>query len=75
MCDKSSLDTWTKLARRAKSPQSDADRRLGSAALAALAAVHPRDLSARIAPLLDRASPPWVRQMAKVALSTPAACP
>ncbi|MFS8072043.1 MAG: hypothetical protein ACMG6S_37210, partial [Byssovorax sp.] len=52
MCDKGSLDLWTKLAANAVKPTDERDRRLGAAAVAALSVVHPADLAERLAPLL-----------------------
>jgi hypothetical protein len=74
MCDSRSLDTWTKLAQRAKAPVNEADRRLGSAAIAALGAVHPRDIGERLGPLLQKDTPLAVREMARVAVAAKGQC-
>ena len=75
MCDRSSLDRWTKLARGAASPGSDKDQRLGAAAIAALGRVHPADLRARLLPLLEgKDVARGVRDMARAALATRETC-
>ncbi|MGK3990684.1 HEAT repeat domain-containing protein [Sorangium sp. So ce136] len=74
MCDASSVDLWTRLALRAKAPMGERDQRLGSAALAALGAVHPADLPARLKPLLDKDTPHGLRETARAALSAAPQC-
>ncbi|WP_437877340.1 HEAT repeat domain-containing protein [Sorangium sp. So ce513] len=74
MCDVSSVDLWTRLALRAKAPVDERDQRLGSAALAALGAVHPADLPARLKPLLDKDTPRGLRETARAALSATPQC-
>ncbi len=74
LCDARSLDDWTKLARAAKAPTDDRDRRLGAAAVATLGQVRPADLADRLAPLLQKDAPPGVREMAKAALSATGGC-
>jgi HEAT repeat protein len=74
MCDKSSLDDFTKYAMRAARPLDERDRRLGSAAVAALGMLHPPDLSARLAPLLSKAAPVGAREMARAAVAAEPAC-
>ncbi|WP_159396741.1 HEAT repeat domain-containing protein [Sorangium cellulosum] len=74
MCDRSSVDLWTRLALRAKAPLGERDQRLGSAALAALGAVHPADLPARLKPLLDKDTPHGLRETARAALSAAPQC-
>ncbi|WP_437578653.1 HEAT repeat domain-containing protein [Sorangium sp. So ce887] len=74
MCDESSVDLWTRLALRAKAPIGEGDQRLGSAALAALGAVHPADLPARLKPLLDKDTPHGLREAARAALSAAPQC-
>ncbi|MGK4007114.1 HEAT repeat domain-containing protein [Sorangium sp. So ce1036] len=74
MCDTSSVDLWTRLALRAKAPVGERDHRLGSAALAALGAVRPADLKARLGPLLARDTPHGLREMARAALSAAPQC-
>ena len=69
LCDARSADGWTKLARAAKAPMDDRDRRLGGAAIAALGEVHPADIAARLAPLLEQDAPMPVREMAKAAMA------
>jgi HEAT repeat protein len=74
MCDTRSLGAWTKLAAGAKAPLDDKAKRLGGAAIAALGAVHPKDLGERLAPLLAEDTPALVREMAKAAMETQPAC-
>jgi hypothetical protein len=74
MCDARSLDAWTKLARAARSPLDDRDRRLGSAAIAALGLLHPADLATRLAPLMEKDTPPAAREMAKAAAAQQGGC-
>jgi hypothetical protein len=54
-------------AQRAKAPLNDADERIGAAAIAALGALHPKDLAERLAALLKEDTPPVVREMARAA--------
>ncbi|MEO7331052.1 MAG: HEAT repeat domain-containing protein, partial [Minicystis sp.] len=75
LCDRRSLDDWTKRAERSKAPLDELDRRLGAASIAALGRVHPADLDARLAPLLAKDSPPMVREMARSALAAETTCP
>ncbi|WP_437336542.1 HEAT repeat domain-containing protein [Sorangium sp. So ce394] len=74
MCDASSVDLWTRIALRAKAPIGERDQRLGSAALAALGAVHPADLPARLKPLLDKDTPHGLRETARAALAAAPQC-
>ncbi len=74
MCDASSIPEWTKLALGAKAPTDDEARRLGGAAIAALGQVHPADLRVRLAPLLDRDTPPAAREMARAAVAGRGGC-
>ncbi|MCC6554115.1 MAG: hypothetical protein IT372_14005 [Polyangiaceae bacterium] len=74
LCDRSSVDLWTRLAERAKTPMGDRDHRLGTAALAALGQVHPDDLSKRLAPLLEKDTPRGLREMARAALEATGSC-
>jgi hypothetical protein len=74
MCDTRSIADWTKLARTSKTPIDDRDRRLGGAAIAALGQVHPADLRDRLAPLLEKDTPPAAREMAKAAVAGQGSC-
>lgn len=74
LCDASSLDLLTTLARAAVAPPSDTDTQLGAAAIGALAAIHPADLAARLAPLMQSSAPRYVNQAARAALSGRGAC-
>ncbi len=46
----------------------------GGAAIAALGQVHPPDLRDRLAPLLDKDTPPAAREAARAALAAPGGC-
>ena len=74
MCDAGSLDLWTKLAENAVKPHDERDRRLGGAAVTALARFHPADLAQRLAPLLAKDAPPGLEEMAKTALRAGKGC-
>ncbi len=75
MCDGESLDTFTKAARRLSTPFPErSELALGTASLRALAAVHPKDLERRIAPLLDPSVRSTVRELAQRALTEPGEC-
>jgi hypothetical protein len=74
ICDGTSLDLLTKLARAAVDPPSDADTQLGAAAIDALAAIHPADLAARLAPLSQGSAPKYVAQAARAAIAGRGAC-
>lgn len=74
MCDKGSLDDFTKYAMRAARPLDERDRRLGSAAVAALGMLHPADLSARLAPLMSKQAPAGAREMARAAIAADPMC-
>lgn len=74
MCDAASIDAWTTLAHRAVRPFDERDRRLGSAAVAALGVIHPKDLDARLAPLLAKDAPSSARELARAALSARGEC-
>ncbi len=74
MCDSKSLDAWTKLALRAKSPNDERERRLGAASIVALGAVHPADLERRLAPLVDKDSPSGAKELARSAIASKGRC-
>jgi HEAT repeat protein len=74
MCDKSSLSDFTTYAARAARPLDERDRRLGSAAVAALGMLHPPDLAARLAPLMSSAAPAGAREMARAAMAAEPVC-
>jgi HEAT repeat protein len=75
LCDRRSVDDWTRRAQRAKAPLDEADRRLGAASIAALGRLHPPDLAERLAPLVAKDSPPMVREMARAAIAAETKCP
>ena len=74
MCDASRIDAWTKLALLSMQGMSDGERLLGSAAIAALGDVKPKDLAKRLAPLLDPKAPRNVREAARAALEVQSGC-
>jgi len=74
MCDTRGIAAWTKLARSAKAPTDERDRRLGGAAVAALGMVRPADLAQRLAPLMEKDAPPGVKELARAAMSAKSAC-
>jgi HEAT repeat protein len=75
VCDISSTDRLTGLARELAIPQRSDEPSLGLAALTGLAALHPADLEARLAPLLARGAPTYVRAAAERALAARGVCP
>jgi HEAT repeat protein len=76
LCRRDAVDLLTKLALRAGLAQLPYDRPLGTAALAALGAIHPDDLATRLAPLLarDRRIPAHVRLIARDVTERPGSC-
>ena len=74
LCDRASLDTLSELAARAAAPFNEADRKLGGAAIEALAALHPPDLAARLAPLRAKDAPREARERSERALTQPGRC-
>ncbi|MGH7293337.1 MAG: HEAT repeat domain-containing protein, partial [Polyangiaceae bacterium] len=74
LCDDSSADRLTELARRLAAPSSEEDQQVAFGALLGLAALHPVDLHERLAPLLARNAPPSVRTAAQNALSARGMC-
>jgi HEAT repeats len=76
VCDASSADRLTELARALATPGAgEAEQQVALGALAGLAALKPRDLRNRVAPLLAAAAPPYVRAAAAQALSARGNCP
>jgi HEAT repeat protein len=75
MCDARSTDRLTELARGLGVPGTgDEDQQIGLGALAGLAAIQPRDLRGRVAPLLAADAPPFARAAAQEALSAQSPC-
>jgi hypothetical protein len=75
LCDASSVDRLTELARRLGVPGAGEDEQpIAVNALVGLAALKPTDLRARLAPLLARTAPPYVRAAAEKALAAPGVC-
>jgi hypothetical protein len=75
LCDADSADRLTELARTLASPATDEDAQsIGFAALFGLAALHPRDLRDRVAPLLASSAPAYARAAAEKALAARPMC-
>ncbi len=74
MCVKDAADRLTKLALRSRTPVDEADVKIGMAAIDALAALHPADLAARLAPLRAKGVGIPVRLAADRALRAPGTC-
>lgn len=75
LCDHDALDLLTELAQKRADPLLDQDQKaLAVVALQALAAVGPRDLRERVAPLMQKGAAPGARDAAERALAQPAAC-
>jgi hypothetical protein len=75
LCDGSSTDRLTELARRLGVPGAGEDEQpIAVGALVGLAALKPPDLRARLAPLLSRDAPPYVRAAATKALEARGVC-
>jgi HEAT repeat protein len=75
LCDGSSLDRLTELARRLGAPGAEEDEQpIAVGALVGLAALQPPDLRARLAPLLARTTAPYVRTAAEKALAARGVC-
>lgn len=75
VCAANEVDYLTRAALRVASPADEADLRLGLAALDALGRIHPADLAARLAPLLDKKVRLPVRNAANRALTDQGTCP
>jgi len=75
VCDVSSTDRLTGLARDLASGARGNDVPVGLGALVGLAGLHPSDLKERLSPLLSRGAPPFVRAAAERALSAHGVCP
>jgi len=74
LCDASRIDAWTTLSKLAIHGMSDGERMIGSAAIAALGDVKPKDLAKRLAPLLDPKTPRNVREAVRAALDVQSEC-
>jgi hypothetical protein len=74
VCDDSSADRLTELARRLGAPGSEEDQQVALGALVGLAALHPSDLAKRLAPLMAPSTPPYVRTAAEKALAARSTC-
>lgn len=74
LCVQDAADRLTKLALLAAHPVDEADERIGSAALDALALLHPPDLAQRLAPLRAKGSRTLLARAADLAVNAPGAC-
>ncbi len=75
LCDTDSMDRLTELAQTLASPATEEEAQaIGFAALFGLAAVHPRDLRDRLAPLLAPSAPAYARGAAQKALAARPMC-
>jgi hypothetical protein len=75
VCDAGSVDRLTELARELGVPgKSEDDQQLALSAVVGLAALQPPDLKDRLAPLLARTAPPYVRAAAEQAFSARSTC-
>ena len=75
LCDGDSVDRLTELARAMSAPGTEEDiQKVGMGALVGLAAIQPRDLAARLAPLLAEGASPYARAAAKRALASRPMC-
>jgi HEAT repeat protein len=75
VCDTSSIDRLTELVRGlGVAGATEDDQQIALGALVGLAALHPADLRARLAPLLAGSVPPYVRVAAERALAARGVC-
>lgn len=75
VCDASSADRLTELARKLGVPgTSDDEQQIALGALVGLAAMHPNDLPDRLAPLLRKDASPQVRHAAERAIAAHGTC-
>jgi HEAT repeat protein len=75
ICDARSIDRLTELARALGVPgTAEDDQKVALGALLGLAALQPRDLPARLAPLLAAEAPHMAREAATQALAAPSRC-
>lgn len=74
LCVQDAADRLTKLAVLALHPVDEADERIGTAALDALAMLHPSDLERRLAPLRAKGSRTLLKRAADLAVTSPGTC-
>jgi HEAT repeat protein len=74
LCVQDAADRLTKLAVLALHPVDEADERIGTAALDALAMLHPPDLANRLSPLRAKGSRALLKRAADLAVASPGAC-
>ncbi|MDP9036286.1 MAG: HEAT repeat domain-containing protein [Myxococcota bacterium] len=75
LCDAASVDGLTVLARSlGTAGEAEDDQQVAIEALGALAAIQPRDLRDRVAPLLVSSAPPYVRAATQQALAARGSC-
>jgi hypothetical protein len=69
LCDRSQVEALTEIALVGRSPVFEADRKLAVAAIAALGALAPGDLGARLAPLRSDKAPAEIREVSRRVLA------
>lgn len=74
LCVQDAADRLTRLAILALHPVDEADERIGTAALDALAMLHPPDIAKRLAPLREKGSRTLLKRAADRAISEPGTC-
>lgn len=74
LCVQSAADRLTKLALLARQPVDAADDQIGTAAIDALAHLHPADIEKRLAPLREKGVRPPVKRAAERAIAEPGTC-
>ena len=75
VCDRGAVELLTEVARRGAAPTAPAeDQALAGAAIAALGALHPPDLAARLGPLTSEGAPA-AKSAARAALEDKSICP
>ncbi len=75
LCDPAAVEPLTRIARRMADPHDlSEERQVAPAAVTALGRLRPRDLEARLAPLLAEGAPPVARAAARAALANAGSC-
>jgi HEAT repeat protein len=75
LCDQASADRLTDVARKAASPQANADTiAIATSASAALGQLNPPDLGKRLAPLADKGAPRFALEMVRSAVGSADRC-
>jgi HEAT repeat protein len=75
LCDQGAADRLTELARKAASPQANADAiAIATSAAAALGQLNPPDLAKRLAPLAEKGAPRFALEMVRSAVGSTDRC-